>query len=334
MQTDHNIMQPLFTPLHTDTSAISADIIEQAATWMVRLQASEYAENEQHQHGEWLNANRLHLIAWQRMQGLAQDMQAGHHLTSAPIARQALLTPDGKQRRMVLKSIAGISMVGTSGLLAWHQLPWSSWMADHRTATGEQRQIMLADGTALMMNTDSALDVAFSEQERRITLHHGEILVTTAKDQRPLKIVTSHGTITPVGTRFTVQHLHEQSTRVMVTQGAVQLQPTDHTGLVIIAGQQAEFSRTSISSPSSLDENSMAWISGMLVVERITLGNFIKELNRYHRGKLDCKQDAAKLLVSGAFSIHDTDATISLLQETLPIKVRHFTRYWITLQHS
>ncbi|MCB5184633.1 FecR family protein [Methylobacillus gramineus] len=327
-------MQPLFTPLHTDTTAISADIIEQAATWMVRLQASEYSENEQHQHGEWLSANSLHLIAWQRMQGLAQDIQAGPHLTSAPIARQALLSTDGKQRRMVLKSIAGISMAGTSGLLAWHQLPWSSWMADHRTATGEQRQIMLADGTALMMNTDSALDVAFSEQERRITLHHGEILVTTAKDQRPLKIVTSNGTIAPVGTRFTVRHEDIKPTRVMVTEGAVRLQPRNSSNSKILdAGMQAVFTSQESTLPTPLTNADMAWTSGMLVVERVKLSAFIEELNRYHRGKLSCADDAANLLMSGAYAVQDIQAVITLLQETLPLRTHYVTRYWITLHH-
>ncbi|MFJ5445523.1 FecR family protein [Methylobacillus methanolivorans] len=327
-------MNRLFTPMNGDNSNIPADIIEQAATWMMRLQSSELSPYEQMEHQTWLHTSQQHQLAWQRMTGLATDLQANNHLVAAPLARQALLSANGKQRRMVLKSIASISIAGGSGLLAWQQLPWTSWMADQRTGVGEQRRLTLADGTSLLMNTDSALDVQFLDHERRITLHHGEILIATAKDPRPMVVTTSNGTITPIGTRFSVRHEDHTPTRVMVTEGAVRLQPRNSANSQFLAaGMQAEFTGQEIATPITLNQHGMAWASGMLVVERMPLFAFIAELNRYHRGKLGCADDAANMLVSGAYAIDDTLAVIGLLQETLPLRIQYFTRYWITLHH-
>lgn len=328
-------MNVLFTPMGGDNSSIPADIIEQAATWMMRLQSDSLSPQEQVEYQAWLQADSRHMLASQRMAGLATDLQTNNRLVAAPVARQALLSANGKQRRMVLKSIAGISVAGGSGLLAWQQLPWTSWVADHSTGIGEQRQFTLADGTALLMNTNSALDVEFLDHERRITLYHGEILITTAKDPRPMVIATSNGTVTPVGTRFSVRHEDHAPTRVMVTEGAVRLQTRNSANnQLLAAGMQAEFTSQEIATPTTLDQYGMAWASGMLVVERMPLHAFVTELNRYHRGRLGCADDAADILASGAYAIDDTLAVIGLLQDILPLRAQYFTRYWITLHHS
>ncbi|MCB5189492.1 FecR family protein [Methylobacillus arboreus] len=327
-------MNALFTPVNGDNGSIPADIIEQAATWMMRMQSDALSPREQAEYQAWLQADPHHMLASQRMAGLATDLQANNRLVAAPVARQALLSANGKQRRMVLKSVAGISIAGGSGLLAWQQLPWTSWTADRRTGVGEQRRLTLADGTSLLMNTDSALDVEFLDDERRITLHHGEILITTAKDPRPMVVATSNGTVTPVGTRFSVRHENHAPTRVMVAAGAVRLQARNSANSQLLtAGMQAEFTGQAIMQPAALNHNNMAWASGMLVVERMPLSAFVAELNRYHRGRLDCAGDAADILVSGAYAVTDTRAVIGLLQETLPLRAQYFTRYWITLHH-
>lgn len=49
------------------------------------------------------------------------------------------------------------------------------------------------------VNTDSAVDVAYSATQRRIRLHHGEIMITTAPDARPFLVNTPHGVIQRAG---------------------------------------------------------------------------------------------------------------------------------------
>ncbi len=66
-------------------------------------------------------------------------------------------------------------------------VPLHYWLADQRTATGEQRTLTLADGTLINLNTHSAMDVRFDEKRRLIVLQEGEILVETGhNDARPV----------------------------------------------------------------------------------------------------------------------------------------------------
>lgn len=72
----------------------------------------------------------------------------------------------------------------------------------------------------------------------------------------------------------------------------------------------------------------------MLVVERMRLADFINELDRYRKGVTRCDPEVADLLVSGSFPLHNTDAVLDLLTETLPLEIHHMTRYWTTIAAS
>ncbi len=54
--------------------------------------------------------------------------------------------------------------------------------ADYRTATGEIKPIVLSDGTQLVLNTASAVDVHYDDRQRLIRLHAGEISLITGRD--------------------------------------------------------------------------------------------------------------------------------------------------------
>lgn len=76
-------------------------------------------------------------------------------------------------RRTLLKSLLLLLGVGGSGFL--YQSPLGRELrADYRTATGEIKPIVLSDGTQLVLNTASAVDVHYDDRQRLIRLHAGK----------------------------------------------------------------------------------------------------------------------------------------------------------------
>ena len=69
----------------------------------------------------------------------------------------------------------------------------------------------------------------------------------------------------------------------------------------------------------------------MLVVERMRLADFLAELDRYRPGYLRCDPQVADLRVSGAFPLRAPDDVLALLAETLPVRLRSMSRYWVTV---
>jgi transmembrane sensor len=311
-------------------------IVEQAVHWLVTLQSGVATPEEQQACAHWRQHHPDHERAWQRLSGLGQDVRSGAAGMSAFAARQTLRGA-GRTRRIVLKSVAGFAATGWGMWMAREQTPWQVWVADHHAATGERRTVVLADGTQLVLGSQSAVDVQFDDQQRLVVLRTGNVMVTTGKDpaKRPLVVVTGSGSIRPIGTRFTVRyepHILRDVTRVAVIEGAVNVsvRARDAT-LLLRAGQQTSFTSDMIDAPVSLQAGAVAWVDGMLVAERMRLSDFVVELGRYRPGLLRCDPAVADMLVSGAFPLDAPESVLAMLQEILPVQVRYMTRYWATI---
>jgi transmembrane sensor len=191
-----------------------------------------------------------------------------------------------------------------------------------------------------MLNTATRVEIAFGAERRRIDLRNGEIMLATARDplQRPFVVDTADGTLTPIGTRFTVRSgdFAEDGTRVAVLDGAVEVRTRDNasTPLVVRAGEQRMFTHSAIQAVAALADNAVSWTQGSLGAERTRLADFLAELGRYRRGHLGCDPDVADLRLTGAFPLDDTDRILAALEDALPVKVRYLTRYWVTLTRA
>ena len=203
-------------------------------------------------------------------------------------------------------------------------------------ATGERRELTLADGTGVTLNTASALDVRFDAHQRLLVLRAGEIFVATAPDtaavHRPLRVATHQGLLQALGTRFTVRQ-DEGRTRLAVLEGAVRITSDSGAAPVVVdAGGQTVFSKDTIEAPTARDPDASAWSRGMLVADRMRLADFSAEVARYRPGLLACDAPVAELRVSGAFPIDDTDRVLRMLVSTYAVEaVSRLRGHWVTL---
>jgi transmembrane sensor len=103
-------------------------------------------------------------------------------------------------------------------------------------------------------------------------------------------------------------------------------------GLQLEARQQVSFSREGWADIRPLDAGSGAWADGMLVASRMRLADFLAELGRYRRGRLQCDAAVADLLISGSYPLADSERILAMLELALPVRVQRFNRYWVNVQ--
>ncbi|CAI8840532.1 transmembrane sensor [Pseudomonas sp. IT-347P] len=306
-------------------------VFEAAAGWYVQFQADPPTLAEQKAWQLWIDSDPAHLAAWNQMEQLQR------HLGTLPkdLKRRALNT--GQQRRQVLKLLLLATGTGFLGWSAQQHTSIGNVWADYKTGVGQRRSISLADGTQIQLNTDTAIDVSFDAVQRLIRLRSGEILIQTGKlgDQRPFFVENRDGRIQALGTRFSVHQL-SGSTRVGVLEDRVSVQPADPStaAMVLKAGEGADFDSRHIGRLLPFESPAVAWTNGQLIVLDARLGEVIEELGRYRSGVLHCDSRARDLRVSGTFRLDSTDAVLANLQASLPINVRYFTRYWVSISHT
>lgn len=311
------------------TADIGQTILDEAADWLVLLQSGEATDRDRARFVRWRARSPAHEAAWQRAESVLETFQQ----VPPKLGRDTLSRLPSSGRRQVLALLA-LAVPGV--WLGWRHMPWNEWTADLRTATGEQKTVTLADGTRLVLNTATAVDVVFTATERRLALVAGEILIATAKDPsptpRPFIVHTAQGSLRPLGTRFTVRRLDEH-TRVAVFEGMVEVRLAASTQAAVVrAGEQMAFTASVLQPTLAAGESAALWERGMLTARNMRLGDLVAELDRYHRGVLRCDPAIADLTVSGAFPMTDTEASLALLEKSLPVRIGRATSYWITVQ--
>lgn len=310
---------------------LPADVLEEAAEWLMRLSESDLSANERAEWERWKVSSPERDRAWARAQ-LLQSKLGG---LPPALAMSALDRPSHPERRAALGKLALLLAVMPVGWGGWKLAQSQQWTADFRTHVGERRELVLADGSRITLNTDTAIDVRFDSQQRLVHLREGEILVQTAADAaRPFLVSTRQGHMQALGTRFTVRELGSR-TYLAVLEGAVKVVLAENrqgAPLVVNAGQRTDFSAQTFGGVEVVDRNVGAWTQGMLMADKMRLADFVAELARYRRGVVRCDPAIAGLLISGAFPVGDTQRALNMLVGTYPVVVRgHLSGYWVTL---
>lgn len=300
-------------------------ILAQAVDWYVRLHDTDPTDATRAEWQAWLNADPLNAQAWKRIEQLQQRFGQAPSRVAAVTIEQARL-----QRRAAVKMLAAVLGMGVVG---WRGYEGSPWSVDYSTRVGQRSNVTLLDGSLLILDTDSRVDVQFDAHQRLIVLRQGAICVQTGKDPRPLHVQTAEGSVRALGTRFSVRQ-GEGITRVSVEAHAVEVRPrlASEQAQRAEAGQEVSFSASRTGQVSSAAERASAWTYGILVVIDWRLEDLLVELSRYRIGYLNCAPEVAGLRLSGTFLLDDSEGVLANLEDSLPVRVRRFTHYWVRVE--
>lgn len=311
-------------------SPAPASALEVAIDWMVLLQSGEASTEEQAGFEAWLQSDAMHAQAWAQVQG------AMHRALQPAQGRQARAALLRVPRRHALRRL--LTLAGVGGVAAWtasQGVPTEWLLADVRTGTAERRSMVLADGSRLLLNARSAVDMAFGAAERTLYLRQGEVIVTAAPDaMRPFVVRSVHGQVQALGTRFLVRQ-ERSRTLAMVLEHSVRVRTLAGTEYVLAAGEAAAFDAvgtTPLTGPQALALAS--WEFGMLRAPDLPLEDVIDALRPYRRGFIRLSPGAARIRVLGAFALDDPDLTIESLVQTLPLRVVFQNRWLVVLERD
>jgi transmembrane sensor len=180
------------------------------------------------------------------------------------------------------------------------------------THVGEQRTVLLADGSWVTLNTRTRIDVRLSRHARDIELREGEAFFEVAKDSaRPFTVHTAIGMARAVGTQFNA-YLDANRLEVTTAKGIVLVAGNaPGAGALVTAGNQADLrpgASHPILSPANLT-SVLGWRSQRLDVDDAPLADVLKDFSRYTPTRIRAgSPDVAALRVSGVLRVGDVAA--------------------------
>ncbi|CPR14419.1 FecR domain-containing protein [Brenneria goodwinii] len=314
----------------------SFSALQQASQWYAQLRDLE-PDHEHYRHWRrWIAENEENRHAWDYVQKVSQRFQPLRGDSQQPAINALLHPPAEVNRRGALKLAV---LLGAGSLLSWATYRYTPlrekalvMTADHHSATGEIKHLRLQDGTRVWLNTASAINVNYGNQQRRIALLSGDVLIETARDPRPFFVSSAQGQMQALGTRFSVEQ-HNDATRLTVYEGAVEVTAGQaQTPRRVNAGQRLDFDLQGQGSLQPNQQTDAGWSKGLLLADNMPLGEVIAQLARYRHGYLACQPEISALRVMGAFPLTDTDKALTMLAQAFPVRINRRFSWWVTVE--
>ncbi|WP_247896115.1 FecR family protein [Azospirillum brasilense] len=306
--------------------------LEQALDWFIRLQAEDAGEECRQACAAWCAADPRNARAW----ALAQDMWASPILTEALEATAVSATaapdtavpdtaprdaapalplrPSRRSRPLGRRAMAWAAAVLVAvGLGLAADLPLRL-QADHRTATGVQERLQLADGSRVLMDTGTALATDVEGEERRTRLLRGAAFFEVTPDPaRPFRVAAGPAVVTVVGTAFAVRYLDDRVT-VTVRHGTVDVARSGGPAVRLRAGEEVVVTASGVGAEHPADLSAaLGWVDGRLVFEDRPLGEVLDELDRYYPGLIVVPDSLADRRITGNYRLDDPVRTATAL---------------------
>lgn len=319
-------------------------LADQVINWLLLLRSGNATQQDYGDFLAWRAADPSHESAWQQLAGnltgstfgrLGDAYPAGYAVTTQTLQDPVLAAqppPPAPPRRRFLAGALTLG-VGTAcaGVIGNAFYPLNNIGSDASTATGERRRYVLSDGSQLLLDARSRVNLDFTAAYRQVRLLDGAVTVSVAPDaRRPFLVQTAQGTVRALGTRYMVRQ-QAQRTVVVVHEHQVVVETLAGAHGIVGAGTGARFDASRMDTPRAELMADASWESGWIDARGRPLGEIIAALRPYRGGTLRVSMAAGGLPVNGHFPLDDTDAALSALQNSMPIQVRRITPWYVSI---
>ncbi len=322
-----------------------------ASDWFARMSADDVTADDRARFEAWRRAHSCNESAYAELTATWKELVRSGPLVRAvyfgQVMNAASVRP-ARARRWLAAAVA--ATIGAIALgVAWN-LYQQKEATRFQTAIGEQAAVALPDGSSFDLNTNSRIEVDYSQRSRVIHLERGEAYFKVAHDtQRPFWVHAGDRWVRAVGTAFNV-YLRPAGVEVTVSEGTVNVvnaaadesPPSDaastKSAAAVTAGQQADaHGRADVI--HALDAAQLtrllAWRKSSLYFQDEPLGTVVNELMRYSTLKIDIADDSLRQLpVGGTFqtSPEGAEALLRMLQDGFGTRIRRVDADHVTIE--
>ncbi|HEY0269016.1 MAG TPA: FecR domain-containing protein [Methyloradius sp.] len=319
------------SPKHTKS------LRETAARWFFRIRNAESDHPDRGQFEAWLMASPVHAQEYLAVSSVWEDFDSTAKIQSLAevMERKASELRDERSKKLRAVANRAVHLLVVLGISLFGYNVWQTWASKpvfevaNITPVGQMQQQELADGSKLMINANTKIEVAYYRDRRTAKISQGEVIFDVAKDPtRPFVIDSGHARITVLGTHFVVNRLNG-FVRVSVDHGSVRVEAQDSAGnnilspIVLHNGEVAEVRPGEM--PQRVERSAadaFAFQNGTLVFEQASLDEIAETLSRYRKipiQSITTRQNDPR--VTAVMQVKDTERFLALLPDISPIKI-------------
>ena len=298
-------------------------VTDAAAHWCMRLHAHDCTSAERLAFEQWRDVHPLHAFEYEAMLKV-WDVSEQLPRTETPQITP-VSAPHHPWRAYGLAAAISLLALPLAAFTGW-TLGWLPGSYEHFQAESHVRHITLADGSQVELNLGSELTYSNYKAQRRVTLNKGEAFFRVSHDsEHPFVVKAADGRIRVTGTRFNVW-MYQDQVRVTQLEGSVLVsshsaQPGD--GLRLDPGMQAHYKTGDYwpqISQTYPGDTSLAWRSGKLILDNLTLSDALPLINRYlSKPVMLADSVTGAIRIAGIYNINEVKGMVTSLPKVLPV---------------
>ena len=278
-------------------SRFSGDASAQAQAWLLRLTSGEATTQDAEAFRAWLAQSEANerafaeaRVLWDGLKAASLAQSRGH------VGDRLRVRAPHASTRISRRAFLGGALSATAAavcLVAWrpHALDWAGLgelTADYRTGTGEQRQVDLAPGVTVQMNTQTTINMRRTETGHvAMELVSGEAQVLTDGHLiHPFTVFAGAGRVRLAADSQCNVRCTGPQVQVICMGGQTSLECGDDHVAVQVA-HEVSYGAQGADDPKVVDPNvALAWRQRVLIFDNQPLSTVIEEINRYRPGRI------------------------------------------------
>jgi transmembrane sensor len=356
----------------TKTMSDAEPEVARAIEWMLLLRSGQADPEAMMGHRAWRQAHPAHEMAWKRVShALGAFETLRQRGVPGAVVQRTMANASRRHALSAAFSLAGLGVTGGgAGALGWQVAQQQGLLADRSTGVAQRHQETLPGGGSLWLDARTAVDVASIDGQPQLVLHQGRMLVSTAAgrsagprrvpadaglrrvsmdagllrvstdaglrrestDTSLLRVRTAAGLLTASDAQFVVQGGRDRPLQVATLSGSVTVTSTSGERQHVREGQRLMAVPGEPMRLATARGTESLWTRGLISMDNEPLGDLVEVLQGYRSGVLRVDPRAARLRISGVFSLDDTDRTLRALAETQPIRIATRSRYWVSIE--
>lgn len=296
-------------------------LLDEAIEWIGKLNAGILSAEENQVFIDWVNSSTEHRRAYQEMSAVWQLTEGVQSIPEFCKETEEILQRSVKNRsKRTSWMAAAASIVVAFGLLLTQLSPDPASSNKTRTlasSVGEIKSVDLEDGSSVVLNTNTSIEITFSKKERFLKLLKGEALFVVKSDPKwPFIVDTGDSYVRAIGTAFNIKR-STSNTVITVTEGVVQIDKQDvhAASLEAIKDNRVIISKQSDMLVENADiESELAWMNSQLIYIDTPIESVINDLSAYFKKPLSLNDSSLKeLTVNGTLNVDDPEQALATL---------------------
>ncbi|MFJ4064093.1 FecR family protein [Pseudomonas sp. NPDC089996] len=292
------------------TSAdLTASRREQALDWFLRLQQAPDDAQLRSAFEQWCAGDAANAEAYRKAEQVWQLTGQLAPTTIEQWPKAPVVQLPARRRRWWLgAAVAACLLVAVAPSLSLRL------QADYRTAQGETRDITLADGSVVQMDSDTAIVVDYSGDHRDVKLLTGQAFFEVKPDKsKPFHVRAEAIKVTVTGTAFNVA-LRPGRAGVDVQHGSVRVEDAADGHVLsnaLTAGERLRYVDGIVQVKTFVPSQAAAWRQGQLIADDQRVAELVQELAQYLPGQVVLRDEAlGNKRVTGVYDLHKPEAAL------------------------